>query len=342
LTGPIHYFCSSPHTYALGIFQVLWAKDLAPHLKIISYPEVKRIRSFGPGVFIFSDFDRVPPPVREKIGILASHLAAHGGHVLNNPQHILGRYDLLRALHRERINTFNVYRLSDWREACRFPVFIRHENDHRIKQPELLPDKESLAQAVRALEDSGDDLKHLIIIEFGNVRCADGRFRKYSAFCVGREVYAADITVNDHWLIKYSNSESTAEDVEEDLRFSIENPHREQLETIFTIANVGYGRADYCVVDGRAQLFEINNNPTISHILVDNEAYQERYARRHEEALIRLLAEGTGPAEIPNPFFSRHQRETDVESVAKSVWAMRSQWENWWPQTRPGARGRAS
>jgi hypothetical protein len=51
--------------------------------------------------------------------------------------------------------------------------------------------------------------------------------------------------------------------VEEELEYVRTNPHRAQLEEIFTIAGVGYGRIDYSLLDGAVQTWEINLNPTI-------------------------------------------------------------------------------
>ena len=338
--GPIYYFCTNRHTYTLGIFKILWARDIAPHLKIIPYSEAARIRSFGPGTFIFTDFDRVPEPARGRIGKLANHLEAHGCRVLNDPNSALGRYDLLKALHREGINDFDVHRLSQWKEVSRFPVFIRHEDDHKVPVPDLIADKAKLAEAASRLAAGDNDLEHQIIVGMGNVPGADGRYRKYSAFRVGVEIYPADISISDQWWIKYSNSDDSVRDQEEGSRFISENPHHGQLERIFAIANVEYGRADYCVIDDRVQLFEINTNPTISHMVVDEAREQESYARRHEESLLRLLPGGTGPAATPNPFFSASRRESDPDTISTAVMESRqSDWLRWWkaPEAGPQA-----
>lgn len=41
------------------------------------------------------------------------------------------------------------------------------------------------------------------------------------------------------------------------------NPHADLLGPAFEAAGIGYGRADYAMIGGRPQVFEINTNPLI-------------------------------------------------------------------------------
>ena len=49
--------------------------------------------------------------------------------------------------------------------------------------------------------------------------------------------------------------------LDEERAFVAENPHNDQLQEVFELANIQYGRIDYAVVDGRLQVWEINTNP---------------------------------------------------------------------------------
>ena len=42
-----------------------------------------------------------------------------------------------------------------------------------------------------------------------------------------------------------------------------QNPYRDELYEAFEVAHITYGRADYGLMDGRVQIYEINTNPMI-------------------------------------------------------------------------------
>ena len=44
------------------------------------------------------------------------------------------------------------------------------------------------------------------------------------------------------------------------------NPHEGILREVFHLAGINYGRADYSMLDGRPQIWEINTNPTLMAI----------------------------------------------------------------------------
>ena len=340
MPGPIHYFCTGEHSYTVGIFTAMWADRIAAEFKIVPYPTLRNIRHFGPGVFIFTDFDRQSVERRSRAALLADRLAANGCRVLNHPLRSLRRYDLLRKLHRHGINAFGTYRIADLREVRRFPVFIRSEAEHGRRLTGLLADESALERAVASLPDGGED--DLMIVEFGNVRSADGRYRKYSAYRVGSEIYASECQSCDHWWVKYSTAEDDDKDREENDRFVADNPHRDQLHTIFEMAQIAYGRADYCIVDGRVQLFEINTNPTIAHVVGKPGTTQEEYTRRHEDALLRLLGEGSGMPRTDNALFvpGLPEQDSDSVNVALLAWG-RGYWAQRWGEAQAGEGARA-
>ena len=334
MPAPIHYFCTGAHSYTLGIFAAMWADRIASDIKIIPYSTLRNIRRFGPGVFIFTDFDRQSEEHRGRVALLADRLGANGCRVLNHPIHSLRRYDLLRTLYEGGINRFGTYRIADRDKVRNYPVFIRSEQ-HGRRLTELLADAAALEQAVESLPDGGPD--DLMIVEFGNARSGDGRYRKYSAYKVGAEIYASECQSCDHWWVKYSTAEDEEKDREENDRFVADNPHRDQLKAIFALAGIDYGRADYCVVDGRVQLFEINTNPTVSHVVIKAGAMQANYARRHEDALLRLLAEGSGASTTDNVLFAPGLPEHDPDSVNAALLAWgRSYWAQRWGEPRAG------
>jgi hypothetical protein len=42
-----------------------------------------------------------------------------------------------------------------------------------------------------------------------------------------------------------------------------EDPYRDTLRQVFELAEIEYGRADFGIVEGKPQIYEINTNPTI-------------------------------------------------------------------------------
>ena len=98
--------------------------------KIIPYESLFGVRNFGPGVYIFSDVERLTDLTADLALQLWDRLdkAGKGVMVLNHPLRSMRRYELLRHLHDSGINDFNVYRLRDGVVPKRFPVFIRDES----------------------------------------------------------------------------------------------------------------------------------------------------------------------------------------------------------------------
>lgn len=301
--GPIHYFCSAEHSYTLGIFAAFYARESAGAIRILPYRVLPRVRTFGPGTFVFTDMDRVSESGLQKLIGLADALAESGRPVLNHPRDAMGRFPLLRRLHEAGINRFNVHRIGDWRSVSRFPVFIRRESEHGRSITGLIDNRPALQAAVHALLSR----KHppdLMIVEFGNVPGTDGRYRKYASFRVGDRIYCQHCYASRDWWVKFGSSDLGEERNRELADYVRSNPHSDQLREIFMLAGIQYGRADYAVVDGRVQIFEINTNPTIIQSGAARLTDISPYARRHEQAMIALAAQGAGEGSLHSPLFA--------------------------------------
>jgi hypothetical protein len=67
--------------------------------------------------------------------------------------------------------------------------------------------------------------------------------------------------MSEHWNVKAENRIRTEASVDETDQYFLANPHKDQLMPYFEIAGIEYGRADFGVMDGEIQMWEINDNP---------------------------------------------------------------------------------
>lgn len=297
----IHYVCTQRHSYTMGIFLAHYAGPIGKEVRLLDYPSFFRLDRIHGGVVILTDFDRLLPEDLARAGRYREFLTQAGSPpvvVFNDPAATLQRFDLLRRLHDSGMNSFNVYRIDEARPRIRFPVFIRHERGHGRILSTLLADEAALDARLReiAADPETKDATDLMIVEFANKPFADGDYRKYGAFRVGETIYPQHCFIRRAWMIRGlpPMSEVTAEGLAEHEAFLRDNPHADQLRKVFDFARVDYGRIDYCVVDGRVEVFEINTNPTVMNTRPDPSSPIDMkvYSRRHEAAMEALLALG--------------------------------------------------
>jgi hypothetical protein len=186
----------------------------------------------------------------------------------------------------------------------------------------LLPDRKWLETVVDTMRENGTATPDMMVVEFGNARGEDGRYRKYAAFRIGDEIYAQHCYSSEDWRVKYASANLGEAQWREHDAYAADNPHREQLEKIFPIANIEYGRMDYGLVDGRVQVFEINTNPTIVHAKAAESMDPSQYIRSHLAAMTGLLRSGAGPEFTANPIFSMPKRKIDVDRAHQRVMKM--------------------
>jgi hypothetical protein len=238
----------------------------AERLTVIYYENLERLRSLKAGSFIFSDFDLLTPAQREVVKRIFDQLKSRYPELklYNNPNHVLLRYDLLKRMRALGINKFDVARASESFEHLKFPVFIREADRHTGPFTPLLHSSEKAKYHLRVLKALGYSLYDLLIIEYVDASATDGMFIKMSGFILGDTVMPRYLNYSTTWMVKstvYPNDElmkQRQQDVEAYMRT---NPHRQWLQQIFKEANITYGRADYAIVKGELQLWEINLNP---------------------------------------------------------------------------------
>jgi hypothetical protein len=246
-------------------------KQLRGILRSLTYEELFFERAGPIGHYIFTDFDRLSRYELEGAAAFAMSLRSSvpEAQILNNPLRALERYPLLVALHKHRINDFTAIRIDCGDRPTRYPVFIRAEDGYGGPETDLITDDAEFDAAVEALVRRGLPLRGRIAVGFMNRRSRDGYFRKYGAFNVGGRIVPHDVMYSPTWIIKIRQRDeaygASEPGVREELGYISENPHESTLRRAFEIAGIDYGRADYGVVDGRVQIYEINTNPHLPY-----------------------------------------------------------------------------
>jgi hypothetical protein len=237
-----------------------------PEIRVRSYAWLLHHRKPPHGTYIFTDRERMDQWELRVFGQLYNHLnsAGPGYRVLNHPARVMGRYQLLRKLYQEGINSFNAWLVSEGRMPDRYPVFIRRSFDHHQPLTDLLHNEKELQQALETLHVKQEPDEGLIIIEYCAEPASNDLFRKLAAFRIGDSILFFHTVHEKNWLVKYGSLNSATDELYQDEYEMIQNnKYKDELRRVFDIANVDYGRVDFGLVNGKIQIYEINTNPDI-------------------------------------------------------------------------------
>lgn len=213
---------------------------------------------------VFTDMDRLSLQHVHRVAGAYRVLKDAGIMVLNDPARIPSRYGLLRMLHEAGINDFNAYRVEERLKPARWPVFLRTEGNHDRPLTDLLDDWDDVQRAIDDAVESGVPVTSLLVIEYAAEPIAPGLYRKLSSFRIGDRVIASTAVHEDTWLVKYGKKGIAGEALyAEELQIIRENRYSDAIAQAFELAGIEYGRADYGVVNGRPQIYEINTNPEV-------------------------------------------------------------------------------
>jgi len=245
--------------------------EMARRFQTLLYEDLPRRNSFGRGTYVLAGLERLSPDMERLVEQLYDQLsAAEGIRILNDPRRTLRRYDLLAALHRSGRNPFKAVRAAENLSGLTYPVFLREEIAHGGNCSPLLDSHRQLQEAIGLALVQGRPLEQLLVVEFCSTADAEGIYRKYAAFKVGRHIMGRALYHGRHWMLKFSRAEYTQAFVLEEQDYVVRNPHAERLAEIFELARVDYGQIDYSVKDGRIHTWEVNLNPTIGRSVDDS------------------------------------------------------------------------
>ncbi len=232
--------------------------------KPLSYDEAFRAKSLPLGTYIFTDLDRLGAWELELAAIVYRVLKQAGAPVINDPAKVKTRYCLLKALHCDGLNAFQVYRPSLGELPELYPVFVRRDHFHSGVLSELIEDEKSLREALEKISNDGIPDSNLMVVEYAAEPTREGLFQKHAVYRIG-DHYFRDLTVNqNHWMAKYGELGVAGEALyQEELDNMPHVPFLDTIRQVFDIANIEYGRVDFGIVAGKPQFYEINTNPFV-------------------------------------------------------------------------------
>lgn len=240
--------------------------DRMPAWTCRTYQWLFRTRSLPAATYIFVGVDRLDHGERRLGGQFYRHIngLGEGFQALNDPAVAMGRYRLLRTLHERGINDFNAYLVAEGAQPQRYPVFIRRDSSSTLPLTGLIETPQHLAQEIDRLVGAGEVPEDLIIIEYCTEPVRPGLFRKLGMWRSG-QVYAPRVTLyGGNWFVKNSSqAEATDADHADDADILATNRFEPILREVFETAHIEYGRADFSLVAGRPQIYEINFNPDL-------------------------------------------------------------------------------
>lgn len=252
----IYYLTTESHTKPISVWLSYFSHLWSGRFKILTYENLNG--SLTPGTFIFADYERLNRRLANRARIVHRNAVRAGCPVLNHPTKSLRRYDLQKRLS----NAFRVFRSNEIPEDLSFPVFLRKENDHRGSLTPLLHNWLFLGKGLEAHPDS-------LVVEYVDTSDHRGIYRKYGAMRIGERIVPRHIYYNKSWLVKDTDYDGISRDlvhdefVKEEMEYVRSTGHRDQLYSLFDLAQVKYGRIDYSFLEGVVQVWEVNSNPAL-------------------------------------------------------------------------------
>lgn len=281
-------------THRYTVQKLLDARGDRIHFPLVplSYEEVMDGVKVQAASFVFADLERLSDDALAWAAKVWKRIAASGRRVrlLNHPLRAMKRYELLRMLHERGINDYDVYRVAEERRPKRYPVFLRHEHDHKGSLSRLLRTPAELRRAIRRLRAAGKLDDDLMIVEYCNEPDSRGLYRYYGAYCIDGVVIPQFLMFSKLWMVKRTTVELDDDLLAQEHAFVRDNPYAKKIRRVFRLANIDYGRIDYNIVDGRFQVYEINTNPNLYSLADERHAERFPDVGRPSDKLIAALA----------------------------------------------------
>lgn len=292
----------------------LVAAEAECDFQVWPYSKVLRRRKLPKATYIFTDFDRLDFNELGLAGRLFQVLRTANIRVLNDPARVRQRYDLLRTLHAKSQNRFNVWRVEDSLRENRYPVFLRNESGHSGTLSGLLANETEVDQAIEDALQKGVPRRGMILVEYCAEPVQPDLFRKLAMYRVGDRLVPEVSVFQSNWHAKNGEKGIARQaDYDEDLEVVKTKRYSDELSSVFHQADIEYGRADFGLVNGAVQTYEINTNPTIARQSKQHpfsariQASQEVW-RQYNEALQQIDTVETGHVRIRDHFLDLYRK----------------------------------
>lgn len=263
----ITFATTRAHAYTVAALGEDFGASLPP-CRAMPYDELFGLPALPGGTYVFCDIERLS---HQEL-VLAAELhrklkGAQGFRVLNDPGRIRTRYGLLRGLREAGVNRFDAYRADGLPKPGAFPVFVRAEAVHEEALTGLLGSQAELEAELRRLADEGHALRGLVVIEYCAEPVSPGIFQRWGSFRIGDRIHLDHIVMEDSWNVKWGTAGlATEETFAAHDRAVRENAHADALAAAFGVSGIEYGRADFGLVAGLPQIYEINTNPFVTRL----------------------------------------------------------------------------
>lgn len=261
----ISFWVPAAEAFAIEEFIAQRAPELGERLRVCPYESLAETVRVTRGAHLFTALDQLGPGGRETVTALYDQIRERcpGSLVLNDPRRVLGRYDLLAAMHRAGINEHQARRAREPLEGARYPVFIREETGHDGALTGLLGNPKDVARALRSLRFRGHRADNLLVVEFADVSDAGGVYRMAAAIRIGERIIPSFLIRGTEWMLKWGQCDKSEAALRELLDNLERNPHEAWVRRICEQAGVEYGRLDYGIRGETLRVWEINVNPTV-------------------------------------------------------------------------------
>jgi hypothetical protein len=262
-----------------------------PAIRTVPYERMLRTGRVERATYVFCDLERLSAWELQAVAELHHVMTRAGLRCLNDPVQAKSRVELLRTLHREGVNTFNVYRADEAPRPARFPVFVRSETDHARPLTGLLPDQRSLDVWLGILRDNRVPPRGLIVVEYCGEPYRANLWHKWSTFRIADRIWLDHIAVDDSWSVKHGDwHKLTDEIVAQEHEAVVKNRFADDMRKAFDLAGIELGRADHALVAGRTAVYEINTNPYIGPFVPDPKPLRLSTQRLARQRLAEALA----------------------------------------------------
>ena len=325
----IHFVTTRDHGYTL--------KHLAARLgrgqcRVHHYERLFQRKRLPAGTWIFTDHERLSAYELDLAARVAARLEKGGARVLNHPARVLRRFDMLNALKLAGINRFSVWRAETFPSPDSVPVFIRNEYDHDAGNSPLIPDQAALESRLADLQQSGHSLVGKLVIEYSGAEICPGVWQRLQTYGIGGEIIAHTNVIDFRWHVKDAGELGLVEShpqfetfLANEQEFISRNLYADVMRRAFALARIDYGRADFAIVNGAPQIYEINTNPNhANHAELFRAIHPRRAAiqKFSEDAVERALRAVDSPAggtiRIKDPLLRPQQ--TIGRFLTQSIW----------------------